>query len=340
MPRAGRLATASPVRAFSAVLALLAALLGVGAASPPAALAAGSGGIGIRLVDAPVATRDDPRARTYIVDHLRPGTTIRRRVEVANTTNSARTISVYAAAASLHDGSFLGATGRTQNDLTTWTSVSPGEPVVPAGGKAMSTVTIAVPRDAPPGEQYGVVWAETRSAPQAGANVLQVSRVGIRLYVSVGPGGAPAADFTIDSLTASRTGDGRPVVTASVHNTGGRALDMSGSLDLTSGPGGLRAGPFPASLGVTLGISDTEPVTVTLDKAVPAGPWTATITLRSGLVQRAASATLTFPDSGTGTAVATTAEDRPIRLYLTAAAAVTAAGLLLGFVLLRVRRRG
>jgi hypothetical protein len=81
-------------------------------------------------------------------------------------------------------------------------------------------VTIATPGDAAPGEQYGVVWAEARSAP-SGQGVIQVSRVGIRPYISVGPGGAPAPDFTIESLTAERSPDGRPMVLASVHNTGG-----------------------------------------------------------------------------------------------------------------------
>ena len=157
---------------------------------------------------------------------------------------------------------------------------------MPAGGKLTATVTISVPADAAPGEQYGVVWAEARSAPNAGGGVTQVSRVGIRLYVSVGPGGAPAADFTIDSLTAERSAAGEPTVVASVHNTGGRALDMNGTLDLRGGPGGLSAGPFPATLGTTLAIGATAPVTIALDKALPAGPWDAEIILRSGLVEK------------------------------------------------------
>ncbi len=62
---------------------------------------------------------------------------------------------------------------------------------VPSGGHAIVTVRIAVPRDAPPGEQYGFVWAETRSAAPAGGGITRVSRVGIRLYLAIGPGGAP-----------------------------------------------------------------------------------------------------------------------------------------------------
>ena len=211
--------------------------------------ASADGSIGVRLVDVPVSAANDPRAQLYIVDHLAPGTVIHRRIEVSNTTPSTAHIVLYAAAASIAKGSFLGADGHTPNDLSTWTSVSPSAPDVPAGGKVTATVTVTVPRDAAPGEQYGVVWAEARSAPVAGGGVTQVTRVGIRLYLSVGPGGPPAANFTIGALTAKRATDGRPTVQASVHNTGGRALDMNGTLRLLGGPGGLSAGPFPANLG-------------------------------------------------------------------------------------------
>ena len=233
---------------------------GASAAAPgPAPRAATAGSIGLRLLDVPVTARDDPRARLYIVDHLAPGTVIHRRIEVSNTTASTVHIVLYPAAATIGKGSFVGAAGHTPNDLTTWASVRPDASDVPAGGRVTATVTITVPRDAAPGEQYGVVWAEARSAPPAGGGITQVSRVGIRLYLSVGPGGPPAANFTIDSLTAKRSPDGRPMVVASVHNTGGRALDMNGTLQLSAGPGGLSAGPFPANLGVTLAIGDTEP---------------------------------------------------------------------------------
>jgi hypothetical protein len=266
--------------------------------------AAGPGSIGLRLLDAPVDTKDDPRARVYIVDHLAPGTVIERRIEVSNTTAAPAAIDLYAAAATIDDGSFVGSADRTANELSTWTTVTPGTADVPSGGNAVATVRIAVPADAAPGEQYGVVWASASSAPGAGG-VTQVSRVGIRLYVSVGPGGAPPSDFAIDTLTAQRAPDGTPTVVAMVHNTGGRALDMNGTLQLTDGPGGLSAGPFPATLGSTLATGASQPVTIDLDEQLPAGPWTAQITLKSGLVERTAEATLTFPDAGAGAAVST-----------------------------------
>ncbi|MDQ1534673.1 MAG: hypothetical protein QOF28_2434, partial [Actinomycetota bacterium] len=264
----------------------------------PRTRAAPAGGLGLRLLDVPVDARNDPRARVYIVDHLAPGAVIRRRIEVSNTTASPTHVDLYPAAASIANGSFLGAAGHTPNDLSTWTSVVPGASDVPAGGNVNASVTIAVPRDAAPGERYGVVWAEARSAP-TGNGVVEVSRVGIRLYLSVGTGGPPAANFAIESLTAERALDGRPMIRATLRNTGGRALDMSGTLQLVDGPAGLRAGPFPATLGVTVAIGATEPVMIALDKRLPSGPWDARITLRSGLLERSARANITYPDSGT-----------------------------------------
>jgi hypothetical protein len=262
-----------------------------------------SGGVGIRLLDAPTSARDDPRARVYIVDHLAPGTTIARRVEVSNTTASPQSIAVYPSAATIKDGAFVGSAGQTANPLSTWTSVTPASADVPTGGKQTAMVTIAVPADAAPGEQYGVVWAEARSAAPAGGGVTQVSRVGIRLYIDVGAGGAPAPEFAIDSLTAARSPEGKPVISAAVHNTGGRALDMSGTLRLADGPGGLSAGPFNAELGKTLAVGDSLPVTIALDDRLPAGPWLAQVTLKSGLVEHTAEATVTFPDSGSAAPV-------------------------------------
>jgi hypothetical protein len=287
------------MRRILAVVAFTVAVgtpVSVSTAAPVAiARAATAGGIGVQLLDVPATAQSDPRARLYIIDRLHPGTTIHRRIEISNTTASTVHVVSYPAAATISQGAFIGAAAHPPNELSTWTSVLPGASEVPADGHAIATVTIAVPRDAPPGEQYGVVWAETRSAPPADGGITQVSRVGIRLYLSIGPGGAPASEFTINSLTGKRSADGQPVVVASVHNTGGRALDMNGTLQLSSGPGGLSAGPFSATLGTTLAIGATEPITIVLDKQIPDGPWHALVTLRSGLLERTARATISFP---------------------------------------------
>jgi hypothetical protein len=264
------------------------------------------GSIGLRLVDVPAIARDDPRAQLYIVDHLPPGTTIQRRIEVSNTTASDTRVVLYASAATIGRGGFIGAAGRTPNDLSSWTAVRPGTADVPANSSVTTDVTISVPRDAARGEQYAVVWAEVRSTPATDGGLTQVSRVGIRLYISTGTGGPQASDFAIASLTAHRSTTGQPLIVATVRNTGGRALDMNGFLQLSDGPGGLSAGPFRAALGTTLAIGDTEPVTIALDPRIPAGPWRARVTLRSGLLERSVQATVTFPNAGASPVVAIT----------------------------------
>ena len=103
------------------------------------ARAAAAGSIGLRLLDVPVTAANDPRAQIYIVDHLAPGTVIHRRIEVSNTTRSTAHVVLYAAAATIENGSFLGAAGHTPNDLSTWTSVDPAaRSTSPPAGSAMA----------------------------------------------------------------------------------------------------------------------------------------------------------------------------------------------------------
>ncbi len=274
------------------------------------------GSIGLRLADVPSNELNDPRARIYIVDHLAPGMITTRQIEVSNTSTSTLHVVLYSAAATIADGSFLGAVGHTPNALSMWTSVSPASADIPSGGNVTAVVTIAVPRGTTSGERYGAVWAQVSSTPIAGTGITQVSRVGIRIYLSVGLGGPPPSNFTITSLTAERSPSGQPIVLATVHNTGGLALDMSGYLRLLAGPGGLSAGPFPATLGTTLAIGDTEPVTIPLGRQLPAGPWDAMITLQSGLIRHSAQATITFPEAGASPPVRITSV-RPRWYYLT-----------------------
>lgn len=141
-----------------------------------------------------------------------------------------------------------------------------------------------------------------RSAPTA-------SRVGVRIYLSVGPGNGRPADFTITSVTAGRSNDGNPELSALVTNIGGRALDIKGNLNLSNGPGGLSAGPFTVPTATTVAPGKTQSVAFRPPGVLPAGPWTAQIKLRSGLLEPQASATISFPDAGPGVAVAPSKED-------------------------------
>lgn len=283
------------LRASVLVVVALAAAAGATApaAGPAGAAAVQAGSVGIRLLDVPVDAANDPRAKQYIVDNLVPGTTIERRVEISNTTTAPLRVRVYPDAATITGGAFIGGAGHERNDLTTWTSLSAASLVIPAHAVTRDTVTIAIPEDAAPGERYGVIWAEVSDS--SGGSIAQVNRAGIRIYLSVGGGNPPPTSFTVSSLTATRNAKGNPVVLAQVHNTGGRAIDVTGSLSMVKVSGAVAVGPYPVELGTTLAPGQSEPVKVIVTDELVNGPWKATIALQSGLVQETAHAQITFP---------------------------------------------
>jgi hypothetical protein len=270
-------------------------------AAMPDQSSAGPGAIGIRLVGVPGGPANDPIAHLYVVGRVSPGSSIRRSVQISNTTRASADVTVYPAAASTVRGAFAFASGHSQNQLSGWTSVSRGVIRLPPGGKAFDTLTVHVPGDASSGERYAVLWAQV-SAPSAAEGVNLVNRVGVRMYLSIGSGGAAAPNFAIGPLSAKRSATGQPLVAAQVRNTGHGPLEISGSLTLSDGPGGLSAGSVPARPGAVLAPGGSETVTVPLAKNLPRGPWRARLRLTSGQLQRSATATITFPrraDAGT-----------------------------------------
>ena len=263
-------------------------------AAPPPNVGECAAGLGIALLQVPKASLKDPRARNYVIDVVKPGATFSRTFKVCNGTHAPLHISMYPDAATITKGVFSLAPDRGRNELTSWISVTPSELTVPSGKAAVATMHFTVPIDATAGERYGGIVAD---APAVGSGSVAVrGRVGIRVYLDVTGGGAPKSDFTVDSLQAVRGADGTPGVLALVHNTGARALDMRGTLQLSDGPGGLAAGPFDARLGTTLKPGDSAPVVVPLSKAIRGGPWHAVVDMKSGVLERKAEGDVTFPD--------------------------------------------
>jgi hypothetical protein len=274
---------------------LLAAGTGTSQASPTADEAAGgvpTVSISIKLLQLPVSASSDPRAHEYIIDHLAPGTVIHRQFQVADVGATGIQMSVYAAAASISGGTFHFAPGDTQDEMTTWVSVSRPVLRLKPHQRVTEVATIAVPPAATRGDQYGVIWAQVAAA--AGPESIKlISRVGIRIYLSVGPGGAPPADFAVGIPAATRV-DGRPELSIPVRNTGGLAVDIIGTLSLSGGQGGLRAGPYRASTVVTLAPGQSGTVRYTPAAGLPDGPWHALVTLQSGLIVRTGQFTVDF----------------------------------------------
>jgi hypothetical protein len=235
----------------------------------------------------------DPRAGRYLVDHVPAGTTRTRHVEVSNGGDLPVTLGVYAGAAGLDGGRFSWAEGRAANELTSWMTVSPAEVTLAPGEKRSVEVAIAVPAGTAPGERYAVVWAHR--APPADGGVAQSARVGVRTFLSVRDGAAPETDFAIESFTGRREPDGRPVVEAMVRNVGPRSVDLTGRLELSDGPGGLSAQPYPTGPIFTVDPGERQAVLVPLDPALPAGEWDARMTLQSGPTERTGEARLELP---------------------------------------------
>ncbi|MEO3925408.1 hypothetical protein ABGB07_16285 [Micromonosporaceae bacterium B7E4] len=242
--------------------------------------------------------RGDPRASRYIVDHLPPGTVIRRQLLVVNKTSRTQQIDLYAAAATVEEGRFRFGEGRTQNELSSWITLDKDRVDLPPGARTRVRATLDVPPPISTGERYAVIWASTKSPPKKSANVNQIHRVGVRVYLDIGVGGEPPSSFTIGDVLPARDAQGVPSVGIRVQNTGGRALDLGGTVSLSEGPAGTRAGPFDVIEGTTLAPGTSGTVGVRFPRELPNGPWKIDIELQSGTVRQTGTGRITFPDPG------------------------------------------
>lgn len=307
------------LRVVIALIFIVLAATGVGAGVSQAATASSPpqpGEIGIRQVEIPSSQAGNPRDEEYIVDNPAPGAVVTRKFEVVNLGPTPVRVTVYPAAATISGGTFQGAASDTQNEMTSWVSVSRSALTLAPHRGADLLATIRVPGNAPSGEQYGVIWAQ--EASRGAGSVMLVSRVGIRIYLSVGPGGSAPPDFTLGTPVASRTSAGVPFVRVPVHNTGGTAVDVTGTLQLTGGPGGVSAGTFRAEAADTLAPGQSYPDTFVLRPKLPDGPWQASFTMVSGLVTKTETVTLDF----SGAPATAAHKSFPVVLVAAATAAV------------------
>jgi hypothetical protein len=289
---------------------------------------------GVRLVDIPVVEAGNPRALRYIVDYLPTGTVIHRRIMVMNQESRTGHFTVYADAAQISRGLFTGETGATPNELTGWVSVQSRTLTLPPHGYKMDMITIKVPAGATRGEHYGVIWVQQAAIVRAsdGFAIDDVARVGIRIYLAVGRGGAPPTHFAITSITAHRSASGQPSLLVHVDNTGGRAVDLNGTARLTDGPGNTGAGPFPARQIVTLAPGQSGNITFGPPKSLPSGPWQVKVSLVSGITTTAATATVSFA------AVAPAQAGLSFTTWLGIALGVLVVALIVAALVLRQRR--
>ena len=284
--------------------------LAAGVVFPAARASAGSGpaarmptgNFGVRLYDVPVSDAHNPRGLRYIIDFLHPGSVIRRRVLVLNQESRTVTFAVYPDAARITGGSFVGDAGATRSELTTWIRVRRRVLRLRPGRSALDMVTIRVPRHATRGEHYGVVWAQQSAMRRSASDTMirEVARVGIRIYLGIGHGGAPPTRFRITSVTGGRLKGGRPVLVAHVANTGGLAVDLAGTAQLSGGPGGASVAAVAEDQVLTLAPGQSGNVMFAERKGVPAGPWQAKIKLASGFTRAVAGSVIDFTSRRSG----------------------------------------
>ncbi|WP_432906289.1 hypothetical protein ACQP1S_12160 [Micromonospora matsumotoense] len=226
---------------------------------------------------------------------MRPGTTFQRRVEVRNSSEKDQHIELYAGAAAIEGSAFTASDGRAGNELSGWVSLESASVDLAPQERTAVKATVAVPKAASKGERYGVIWAQISRPPTQQDNVGQIHRVGIRMYLDIGPGGEPPTDFRIDGLKTVPGSGERPMVTAQVHNTGGRAIDVGGTLTLSSGSGTVKAGPFAVGTGVTIPPGQYGQVSALVDQPLAGGRWNARMTLFSGTVERTGEGQVILP---------------------------------------------
>ncbi|WP_256820412.1 hypothetical protein [Dietzia sp. Die43] len=296
----------------------------------------GSGGFGIRIGQVPVELADNPRASTYIVDNVPPGKRMERQIVVSSTMTERATFDLYVGAAHVDDMGYQAEPRGATNALTTWSSLDKTEVTLDPGQEEIVTVSVDVPADAPEIEQYAIIWMSTKADTANADAVKAVSRVGIRMYLSVGAGDGPRPSFSITSLLPIRLAAGSVAIKAILENTGERAVEVSGTLDLTNGPGGLSV-PAIDSGGRTIPPGSTGELIIEVPESstFPAGPWSADVTLDSGYGKETASAEVSFPDQGEGEPVDVTGG-----LSWTVWGAVGLGALLVVALLALWRRRG
>ena len=282
------------------MLALTTSALPASAAVRPAAgaVAPCRAGVGVGLVSGSV-DRSGRRGQDYITDHVRPGSTLTRQIQICNGTARTVTLTLHVGSAAVHDGGFQVLPRTSRNgELASWTTLSPAALVVPAGQRVLATATFRIPAQAEAGERFGALLVAL--PPSNASGFAMINQVGVRIYLSVGEGGAPRSDFTVEALQAVRRPDGTPEVLARVRNTGARTVDITGTGQLAQGPGGLAAGPFTADQAVTLKKGESAALRVPLDKAIVGGPWRVLLDLHcfdlnGQALHRSAQADLSFP---------------------------------------------
>ncbi|MEI7622081.1 MAG: hypothetical protein WCJ88_00845 [Actinomycetes bacterium] len=234
---------------LSAAIAVLAVVVfGVFAATIPASAQASQSW----SVTPAGGSPDQPGSRTDLSYTVDPGTLITDTIQVWNYGSEPIQLKVYAADALItSEGSYdLRPSGEVSTDVAAWTVLSSNTVTIAPSSVTAVNVSIAVPKDALPGDHPGGIVASvaTPTTNADGAQVVVEKRVGTRLNVRVNGDIVPSA--AIKSVSASYSGSLNPIAPGSVNvkyifvNTGNTRLAGTMRLEL-SGIGGSKSIDMP-----------------------------------------------------------------------------------------------
>ena len=226
---------------------------------------------------------DQPGNRPDLSYTVDPGTSITDTIQVWNYGAEPIQLKIYAADALItSEGSYdLRPSSEAPTDVAAWTILSSNTVTVAASSVTAINVSIAVPKDALPGDHPGGVVASvaTPTTNADGAQVLVEKRVGTRLNVRVNGDIVPSA--AVQNVSATYSGSLNPIEPGSVKvnytfaNTGNTRLSGTMHLEL-SGIAGSKSVDLP-EVPVTMP-GNKLAQSYTVSDVWPTGPITAKVT--------------------------------------------------------------
>lgn len=318
------------VLATALTVAIIAAPIAPAQAPAPAASA---GGFGLRVV-----AEAGAEAPTSIAESAAPGAVVTRMLVAYNDSASSVDLDVYAASADESpDDGFTIRPDREQNELSSWTTLTPAHLSLAPGQTAPVTLTVAVPSDATASERHAVLWSQTAGQPDSTGSVT-ATRVGMRLRVAVGGGNGPTPQFSLGTPVVTSTPDGRRI-TVGLHNFGRATLRPRATLALADGPDDLRVDPLTVTTDDVAADGRTT-LSFPLDEVIPPGQWHLTVTVTDGPTSHTTDTTTELPAAGkSSSATGASSIGSPARLTIPAAIAVAAGTILLAVSLRRRRNK-
>ncbi|UPZ28244.1 DUF916 domain-containing protein [Streptomyces sp. LRE541] len=284
-----------------AVLALLVALAFAGTSTGPARAAEGDVTWTVRT--AANGYGDDRSSFSYGVN---PGSQVKDAMVVANRSRSALTLALYAADGYTTEKGQLDLLTREKKSLGigAWVRATKTSVRIAPGKTAEIPFTVAVPRDAIPGDYVGGILTSLKQADDT-EGIAVDRRLGIRIKLRVS--GALKPTLAVEDLhvdyqgTANPFGQGDATVTYTLHNTGNALLSGAQKVTLT-GPFGTsetRAGKIAAAPELLPG--ERWKVTVPVHGVTPALRLTAKATVTPAITDAAGSTTSLKPVEATTT---------------------------------------